>query len=269
VIQPHPASEIFPMMSDEQYAEFKEDVRKHGLQSTGLLFEGKILDGRNRYKVATELGIEMIWSELEAEDNEGFDPIEYVLTHNLHRRHLDASQRAIVAAKLATKKHGGNRKSSDQELNLSLDSAAKQLNVSVASVKSAKKVQAKGSDEVNAAVAQGKLPVSVAAKLVTAEPDKKKQSKILDHGADWVKQAVAADEWKDVDDHEPDSTPEKKKGTDGRSTYKNNASACMQFAQMAILQLERIPAKDKDRELAFQLVASWLKQNGFRGDDHA
>ena len=262
--QPHPASEIFPMMADEQYAEFREDVRKHGLQSSGLLFEGKILDGRNRYRAALELCVEMNWSELEAEDNEGFDAIEYVLTHNLHRRHLTASQRADVAAKLATMKHGGDRKSCDQELNLSLDSVAKQLNVSVASVKSAKQVQAKGSDEVNAAVAQGKLPVSVAAKLVSAVPDKAEQTEIVAQGKTAVKQAVAT-EWEDVDDDEPAPTPKKQKGTDGRTTYKNNASACMQFAQMAILQLERIQPDDKDRDAAFQKVACWLSNNGSGG----
>jgi hypothetical protein len=57
---------------------------------------------------------------------------------NLKRRHLNESQRAMIAAKLANMPHGGDRKS-DQAANLPLVSqsaAAEMLNVSDRSIRS-------------------------------------------------------------------------------------------------------------------------------------
>lgn len=54
----------------------------------------------------------------------------------------------------------------------------------------------------------------------------------------------------------------KKHGTDGHTKYERTqtASSSHQFAQIAILQLDRIPQKDPDRETAFSMVETWLSQ---------
>lgn len=183
----HPAAEIFPMMVDSQFAEFKKDIETYGVKEWGTLYLGQVLDGRNRYKACQELGIEMTFCEIE--DTEDFDPVAYVLSHNLHRRHLTESQRSMVAAKVAKMTHGGNRKG-DQEDNCTLEQAASIMKVSDGSVKRAKKVIADGASEVQQAVEQGELPVSVASDFVKAVPDKKQQTEIVSKGADAVRQAV-------------------------------------------------------------------------------
>ncbi len=63
--QEHPIAAIFPMIEGEAFEQFKADIKEHGIKELGLLYEGKILDGRNRYKAACELGIEMSWMEVE------------------------------------------------------------------------------------------------------------------------------------------------------------------------------------------------------------
>jgi hypothetical protein len=79
------------------------------------------------------------------------------------------SQRAMVAAKIATLKHGGDRKSKDQEAKRALDvtqpQAAELLNTSVSSVKRAREVYDKGTRELIDAAEQGLIPVTIAAKL--------------------------------------------------------------------------------------------------------
>ena len=50
----------------------------------------------------------------------GDDPLAFVLSMNLHRRHMNESQRAMAAKRVETTKHGGDRKS-DQDVNLRLD----------------------------------------------------------------------------------------------------------------------------------------------------
>lgn len=187
----HPAAELFPMMDDHAFAEFKADIALHGIKEWGTLYRGQVLDGRNRYKACQELGIEMDFFEIE--DKEGFDPIAYVLSHNLHRRHLTTSQRAMVAADLATLKHGGDRKSEEikgQNCPLIIDDAAKQLNVSPKSVKNAKRVKDKGTPELAEMVSSGKVSVDAASKVATKP--KAEQEAIVAKGPVAVKEAAKA-----------------------------------------------------------------------------
>jgi hypothetical protein len=58
---------------------------------------------RNRYKCATELGLSYPRIEYS-----GTDPLGFVVSHNLHRRHMTESQRAMVAAKMANMPEGRN-----------------------------------------------------------------------------------------------------------------------------------------------------------------
>ena len=145
----HPFAELFPMMDKEELNELAEDIRANGLRGKITLLDGKILDGRNRYLAC---GI----AEVEPEfcEHNGGDPLTFVLSANLHRRHLNASQRAMVAAGLENMTHGGDRKS-DQDANLHLDpvtrsDAAEKLNVSTRAVADAAKIIAKSPKQAKA-----------------------------------------------------------------------------------------------------------------------
>jgi hypothetical protein len=95
----------FPPMSDEAFAALVADIRENGLREAIVLYEGKILDGRNRYRACTEVGIEPITKQW---DQRG-DALSFVVSKNLHRGHLNESQRGMVAAKIATLRRGGDR----------------------------------------------------------------------------------------------------------------------------------------------------------------
>ena len=116
--------------------------------------DGKILDGRNRYLACERAGIEPRFAAFQ----NGLSPVAYVLSKNAGRRHLSESQRAMVAAKLATGKHGGDRRSENQETNMSLENAASLLNVSAMSIKNAKFIL-KHDAELAEAVANGEVTV--------------------------------------------------------------------------------------------------------------
>jgi hypothetical protein len=71
------------------------------------IFQGKILDGRNRYRAAVAAGVELTSRNFRQFHPEFYgDPLAYVISKNLKRRHLDDSQRAMVAARLATMQQG-------------------------------------------------------------------------------------------------------------------------------------------------------------------
>src|SRR5262249_5145016 len=72
-----------------------DDIKKHGLQAPISLYQGKILDGRNRYRACRELGI-----ECQTREYRGDDPAGFVLSMNLHRRHLTQEQKRELVTKL-------------------------------------------------------------------------------------------------------------------------------------------------------------------------
>lgn len=171
--EPHPAAELFPMMPADQYEAFKEDIRKNGFQQDIVLYKGQILDGRNRYKAAIELGMLDELPIAEMDDDTDIDPYQWVISRNLHRRHLNESQRALVAAKLAKLRVGevGNGRVEVQICTPTLQQAAEQLDVGRRTVAHAKTVLANGSQELIEAVEQGKVAVSKAAVVAKEVPE--------------------------------------------------------------------------------------------------
>src|SRR5262249_35403475 len=84
----HPAANLFPLL-EEDSAEFKElveDIKAHGQQLPILTFEGKILDGRNRYRACRAAGVKPEIGDVLLKDGQG--PVDFVLSLNERRRHL-------------------------------------------------------------------------------------------------------------------------------------------------------------------------------------
>ena len=94
----HPAASIFPLMQGEEYQQLLYDIQEHGLREPILLCDGQILDGRNRFRVCREIGIEPAFRKWDGKG--GSSPLSVVLSLNLHRRHLTSSQRAAIAVEI-------------------------------------------------------------------------------------------------------------------------------------------------------------------------
>lgn len=90
----HDVSMIFPMMGEEEFQTLKEDIKTNGLlEPIWIDADGKIIDGRNRHKACIETNTPMkfkVW-------NNGQSLVSFVVSLNLKRRHLSASQRAACA----------------------------------------------------------------------------------------------------------------------------------------------------------------------------
>lgn len=179
----HEYANFFPMLQGEALDALREDIRLYGVREPVVFLDGAILDGRNRYMCARDLGVEYPRVEYD-----GADPLGFVISHNLHRRHLTESQRASVAAKVANMRQG---RPSDKGANLPLLSerepgpvtvsqAASMLNVSERSVKSARKVQERGAPELVRALDEGRVSVSAAADV--AERPAEEQAEIVAKG---------------------------------------------------------------------------------------
>jgi N6-adenosine-specific RNA methylase IME4 len=172
----HPLANLFPLIEGKDFDDFCAGIKADGhLHDKIVLLDGKILDGRNRYRGCIATGVTPHFETFNATIHG--DPLTYVISKNLHRRHLTESQRAMLAAELATMKQG-ERTDVEPSANLqkvSQADAAKLTNVSTRSVASATKVKNEGTPELRDAVKQGHVPVSVAEKAVALSPEKQRE----------------------------------------------------------------------------------------------
>lgn len=188
-MKPHPIAEIFPDIDGAEFEALVEDIRKNGCLHPLVMYQGKILDGRNRWRACQKLGIKP-----KTTDYRGADPVGFVLSLNLTRRHLNDTQRAMVVAKIATLGQGrpgtATVDSGDQKkvptgtFNApTIEKAAEILNVSERAAKRARKVETKGTPELKRALSAGDVALSTAADLAEAEPEIQRAA-VKDHGRD-------------------------------------------------------------------------------------
>lgn len=92
----HPVAALFPMMSEEELDDLAADIQAHG-QRDPIVYDkdGQLLDGRNRKEACRRIGLKPVSETL----SDNIDPVAYILSKNVTRRHLSAGQRAMVTAK--------------------------------------------------------------------------------------------------------------------------------------------------------------------------
>jgi ParB-like chromosome segregation protein Spo0J len=170
---------MIPPCSESELEELRADIEKNGLLEPIVLFEGKILDGRNRATACLMLGVKP-----ETVEFEGESALDFVVSKNKVRRHLGTEQRAALAANILAYQKTLKEKSENEEpANLPVaktppmkqKDVAESLNVSERSVRDAQKVKEQD-PEAFREIEQGKKSVNAAVKdikeknKVTAKP---------------------------------------------------------------------------------------------------
>lgn len=152
-LTPHPLAELFPMLPDQEIRELADDIVTYGQRVPIVLLDGMVLDGRNRLAACRFAEVEPTF-----EDYAGDDPLGFVLSLNLHRRHMSESQRAMVAAKLVDWDRGINQATAGSA-NLPTREAARRLSISERAVIAAKRIRDHGAPELIEAIRDGRVTV--------------------------------------------------------------------------------------------------------------
>lgn len=100
--QDHEYADLLPLLRQKDLEELAEDIKAHGLLAPITLLDGKILDGRNRYRACVLVSVKPKFRVFPADD----DPISFITSVNVKRRHMTTGQRAMFAAKVAGLKPG-------------------------------------------------------------------------------------------------------------------------------------------------------------------
>jgi hypothetical protein len=125
---PHPIAECFPLLPLVELQAMSLDIAKNGLIHPIVIFENKILEGRNRDRACEMAGVKPTY-----EQYTGSDPRGYVISVNAMRRDLTKGQRACVAQELATAPEGNPNRNSPNSASyeLTMDETAEKAGETV------------------------------------------------------------------------------------------------------------------------------------------
>jgi hypothetical protein len=246
----HEAANIFPL-DDEHTNALADDIRANGLRMPIETLDGKIIDGRRRSIACGMAGVKPTFRKIETDD-----PVAYVLSLNLHRRHLSASQCGMIAARAkelyekAAKERqklseGRGKKGMENLPHLNQgtarDLAGKAVGVSGKTVDYGAKVLRDGTPALIAAVDADRIAISTAARMAAMPDDAQDEFAAKTKGRHGARKNERI---------EPEEKPE------GVSR-----GVGVMRANEAINCLMRIPKNDGLRKRGFQIVTDWIRHN--------
>lgn len=152
---------IFPQADERTLADMAKDIAANGLNDPIVLYEDKILDGRNRYLACRQAGVEPTYKAYHGED-----PLNFVVLKNLHRRHLTDQQRAFVATEIYQRSKKAFASGQETATPKTVNEVAEAMQVSPSMVRDAIKLDTALSPATIADVASGVIPMSTAKSIV-------------------------------------------------------------------------------------------------------
>ena len=190
----HPACGLLPMMSQDALVELAADIAAHGQRQPIHIYEGRLLDGRNRLQACQIAGVEPQLSQWK-----GDDPVRWVLSLNFHRRHLSDPQKSVVGARaeaLLMERSDAERADAEstaaevvapepvptqrESAKAARQTAATLMNVSPRAIARGRKLIDEAVPELVRAVEQGQVSLVQASRV--AELDRDRQEEIVAQG---------------------------------------------------------------------------------------
>lgn len=184
---------IIPPLSAEEYDQLKENILRDGIRDALVVWNGVLLDGHNRYKIAQEYGL--TYDVQEMAFNSRADAERWVILNQFGRRNLSAYDRSIlglrlkpiIAAKAKEKRVSmlkiGNapvsQKSDEREINTNKE-IAKAAGVSHDTIAKVEKIEAKAAPEIKAAVKSGTMSINQAYQATRREEKKAEVKKRIE-----------------------------------------------------------------------------------------
>ena len=208
----HEVANIFPMMNEDEFVDLVTSIKQNGQREPIILYEDKIIDGRNRYTACKELRVE---PKVEYWDEQG-SLLDFVKDKNLNRRQLSQSQRGMIAARMKPlyEDEAKQRMTAGVKANInpglhgdegsikgrSNEVVGKKFGISRGTVARASRVLNEGTEELQQAVDNGEVSVRKASDIAglpkevqnealkkTITPTKEEKSKVAKENEEYIK----------------------------------------------------------------------------------
>lgn len=160
----HALSAAFPAMLPEDLSALTDDIAVNGLRHPIVLFEGQVLDGWHRLTACAAAGLPPVFVEFG-----GDDPVAFVTSFNLARRHLSSSQRAaaVVACEQWQKSGRPGNPAPGAPFPATVEKMAADAGVSPRTIQQAKRAEVAG---LGPAVRDGKVSAKAGAAIAKLPP---------------------------------------------------------------------------------------------------
>jgi len=251
----HEYANIYRMLPEAELQKLAENIKTMGQLLPITSYEGKILDGRNRYQACQIAKVEP-----RIEEYTGDDPLGLIASLNDHRRHDEPSERAMVGARMANLIHGGQGgklNSSMETLKpaITIERAAELSGSTPASIKRAKPIVQSGIPELQDMVDRGEVSIrtgSKVAKLAEAE-----QVEAVSKGAHGVNEAAKKARSTNSPDVDPVKRPAEESPALSDTDVQRGDRAEQDSEKLWLLKSTWNKASKKDKSSFIQ----WTKNN--------
>ena len=89
---------LIPPLTQEEFRQLEQNIIAEGIRENILTWQGIIIDGHNRYKIATKWGLEYETTSKHFKDEEAVK--EWMILNQFGRRNLSNYQRSVLALEL-------------------------------------------------------------------------------------------------------------------------------------------------------------------------
>ena len=173
---------LIPPLTTEEFKQLEDNCLAEGIREKILTWNGFIIDGHNRYEIATKWDLDFETENKHFDNEEAVK--EWMILNQFGRRNLSNYQRSVLALELEdvfskkAKEKERIRKTTSQKSDESLKevSTKKELSkvasVSHDTIAKVKKIQEKASEEVKEKLSTGEVSINAAYKEIKKEEKK-------------------------------------------------------------------------------------------------
>ena len=185
--------DLIPPLTKEEFKQLENNCMSEGVREKILTWNGFIIDGHNRYEIATRWDLDFETESKHFDNEEAVK--EWMILNQFGRRNLSNYQRSVLALKLEDvfsnkakekqKEAGGAvRQKSDKAVIDTKKELSKVASVSHDTIAKVKKIQEKAPEEVKAKLRTGEVSINAAYKEIKKEEKKEKKENERDRLAE-------------------------------------------------------------------------------------
>ena len=169
---------LIPPLTSEEFKQLERNILEEGIRDPLVTWNGILVDGHNRYRIAQEYNIDFVTVEKEFADMNAVKV--WMINNQFGRRNLNNYQRSVLAlqledvfkakAKEKQKESGGAVPKISAEPPIETrQEIAKVANVSHDTISKVKKIEATASPEIKAKASTGQISINEAYKEIKKE----------------------------------------------------------------------------------------------------